>query len=707
MRLSAILRYVFCFIVISAIWPAQAQLVQEVPQETEADRLPPEEKAKASAKSSGLAEKVYSTLAELSLSLSAKQSLKILNGLKITGRYKIEVAPSYLGHYYSRRDIYNPSLVVNVADFISAHGLIFRMEPGILFDFIQFYPEYKQALKPTNGYFINKFPFTAEEAINDLKPGDYAIMSAYLNVGIGYGENWSPLDAVGVVAAGARNTGRSLKIYVFKAEDNKIRIRMMANRNKALTFNGNIGWTPHIIGVDVINKFLNRITNITKIFESRYDFNDSSALFVGDFTLNLNKDNAVDAYNSMFTKERYLAVLKAIFDPFASNEKIHDEMVQLIEPLNIIYRDDAKKIGDHSLRTVDRNFEGSTFSAGGLPYKVEAGISGIWRGEKKGSHPHIGVTRLNQDDTREKFSVSTATTELQFSAGVSRFKEKTRINRILINQTDDKWVPTKLRGLGFYIDYTDKRFYDGEGEDFIEKLQKLLPASVVDDLIKKMIAENWYTFNEMRSNVRIGGRLFLKDAAMVKYFNTPEATIKEKLIAHLEALHKKGIKLHLKRMVKDISGRCGALPSHNPKNTFQNLTHKDDVKSYYCRDIAWIAKYLSKVLYNDLTVLDAKSITTNRERYFNELGKSGLFADIGLAFMLNDMTLADLADSVYLDIKIFSNLSDIPFLYEHGTLADLELYDSIVDVMNFMTDQNPDMRLIGTTDSITTRRSND
>lgn len=635
-------------------------------------------------------------LDKITLNLSVKPTLDIFKGLGFSPRYRYKVNPSYIGTYYTRLDTYQLKVPIRPGDYLPGNTrnrkIRLDLTPGFTMDFYQQFPSGREARKPSNGYTPYRLPLSAQKAIERLKPGDLVGFQANLALLMELRQAF-PL-AHGLEARLGTHVllQGTFQAYIFKAEDELVRLRLIALREDQKSANARLGFQDpfNIFGVKILDKNLLKVAKLDKVLVAEY-LTRGQDLFMIDYVFDLNYQEAREAYDELFSRSR---MVKAVLDTSrrsTNNDVLKNKLISNLSTIHGIYIEDLEK--EETQKRIDRIFVGSNISKS-KDSGFRINLSRLFSISKDFIQRTSKLTRIRLDENSleeivEKYLITTWSRHEKMRTLFSFVRENELRQMSLIAEADENFKPIRFRGINFYNTFTDRRYRRGEHEDTLDELKMNLPEVVYNELEEHLIRRGWLEIGRLERNVRISIRHFINEEGLHLLQTIDESDIRALLIDRLHFMAENKIPF----LSKNRKGPC---TSHNHRGSIGRSLYRTQYIEIYCDDIEYITKH-SYIALNSLA--DAET----RNKSFKKLNKNALFKRLGPSFLFNLMDADSLLNSMFFDLRITAASLETPIRFLYGTSDHLDFFDSVTDIELILNDKLPDMRIPGDEESVTTR----
>jgi hypothetical protein len=661
--------------------------------------------------------RIMEKIDDANITLSVKESLKIFKGMALKLGYRYHVEPSYIGDFYTRQDTYRVSTPINPLEWFIDKNTpwVLSLEPGAEMSFWQQYDKAKDARNIENGYSPFRFPINAERARDNLKPGDLAHLKARLSLNIGAVHEWDILSSIELKAGLNYIVQGVFDVFVFRADANKIRVRLVGRRDAAKQFQANVGVNSDfsIFGVEWLDDGMVDVFQLDEVWTKLISQADQN-IFLADYTLNLDYPEVRDAYNELFAKNLMLKDYKLsespllnISNPTVKREDVVKVLISNLTKLDEIYRQDLTQ-KNYDKRRVDRNFAGSNASHDTVLKNTNFGVKYIYK--KKRST----VRRDNQMALKKMLPDGSETTEYYFfptwisrnevKGAASWYKESLFRSSNMIYIADSNYVPTEFKSIGFYYDYTDKTYKNKEHQNLVNHFHQVLPTPVYKMFDDFLIQNNIRNLQNKIKNIRISSRYFVNTLGLIaleKSFagKSPEEiqnTVRELSISHLLAVPLPSRNAGQMQALQLAKSQDGIAKCKTQMAAFQVKQSMNK----YCDDLEIITENLS-------VAVDNRYPPTLRHEKMSSLLENEMFREMGPGFLFRLIPSHKLEDTSHFEIKIYrpEQVEPLRFVYPpNEEFADRDLYETILDIQELMDSLVPDMRLDGVIDDLTTRK---
>ena len=307
-------------------------------------------------KPSNIQERVRQEVADLDISFRVNLfDVDLFEGLGISSRYRYEVEPSYIANYHTRVDRWEVNADIRAGDILDGvieSPIYLNIDRDSSIYFVRQFQSKWDALKAAP-YLLNRLPVNADRAIKYLSPGDFVSIPSEMTVAFGASTGF--LDQVDGINAEA-NLYYMLKgkflIPIFRMTDNKVRVKLIAQKSNGIGGSSEIGAELEFFGVSILDKQIKRIFELDGLELGMGKGKGSQ--FLIDYIFDLSDANAREAYNSILSSTYKFKDLE-VFREFTSNRELEIRLLSSYELADSISKDDA----DLENKRVERVFKGA------------------------------------------------------------------------------------------------------------------------------------------------------------------------------------------------------------------------------------------------------------------------------------------------------------------------------------------------------------
>ena len=506
-------------------------------------------------------------------------------------RYRYDVAPAYQSGLYTRLDRWQASVAIR--DLIP--GL--KLMPGTEIVAIRQYKSKKDALKAAPKLKLNSLPLSAENA-RAMETGSILMFSVAA-------EDFKGVDGsvnvAGPLAVGGKlgHADRGLfQVQAQKLNGNKVRLRLVATRQHAFEAEGAVR-----LKVGPVR------TNLATAGASK----GPQSLVSAEYEFDLDKPEAIQAYNSIFAKGGLRPSLR-LANPFMTTSETSREMNAHLGDVQKLAATDASESKD--ARRVSRSYESVSTSN---PIRSRKGfnlleIASFQKSTSVTSRSHL--TYVDEAGIRHE-TPSTNYESRKQTRRLFGLRNEQEIRRAsYISKTDSRG---ELTGGGEYVvtlELKDKRMGKSETEKARVKLRRLIAPSILNKLrIDPLLTQTAY------KNARV----------------YTQVVFTEKAFQWLRGLSADQITTSLTNY----------------------LTERKESTADHARSIRASSDLLAKIL-------DPMTTPEARLDIFGKLQKESLFRDAGSGYLMSLLPESQLEELVSVFIRVDATAFDKPVLATFG-----------------------------------------
>jgi hypothetical protein len=442
-----------------------------------------------------------------------KEGAEFASGLHAAVKYRYELEPSYVDNYYTRVDKWKLKTELNATQIFSgpdgALPVSLKLDSGAELMFVRQFKSQKKAavaLPCTLG----KLPFTADNVINKLEPGDFVSFPVHMNLILS-----ASIPFVQKIAAITGDThilaGGNYQVHVFRMKDNRVRLKLFAQKKRESGvriksgFNLRYGSEDEEFNLFGIKLVDNAIKGFTKMNLAELSFSkETGTLFVLDYLFDLNNDKAKEAYDLIMQSYYTFKPLQAV-SPFTNGKKMEDTILSVCSPAEVLF--EADKSLPAPQRRVDRLFEG-TNDYKRKKTKLRLDLK-LFQFDNEVAYTENRITYTDRYDQRRQYyyPVYSVTRKNELLFGLT--KEKSHYSSFALMLYDESQnTPTQFTEFGIWQENTDKRFGRNEQALLHDHLKRNLPFG----LYYKINFNDWNQ-QEVKQNVRHSLQLILHRSA--------------------------------------------------------------------------------------------------------------------------------------------------------------------------------------------------
>ncbi len=521
-------------------------------------------------------------------------------------------------------------------------------------------------------------PTSAERAMAKMKPGDFIIMQANLNVIAGGSQLLMTNPTLPIKADGFYLISGEFQLHINRAANDNFGMKMIAVRTRELGAGISFGYSPRdtlkITEVKFIGSTLKRRLEFKPI-----EIRGSKAttnLFMVDYKFNFAKEEARAVYNdlmkSVWTVKSVVLNNLQIMNPFSRRAKIQDMLLVEVAGLEALYQKEKNKAeGD---RAIDRAFMGSN-NAVSKPMFIRLGHRDIAQIAIGNAYADNYVTINDKYDRARYFYLPVVTKLSEFRAGLGFISEVAHGTGTLLFETDAKQEITSFGELSFALEYRDKKFDRDEIRGMKDFLRKRVPSELYDRI-------EWGAWADERSrtNARVTSLLVFKPGALMLAENLAYTDLRQAMIAYVKTLPK----------IESEPEDSNSDGWNRNATKFEDKFHHD----------------LNKIHENLVVVFNRDEPAKKRSNAFVNLRSNPLFGEIGPGFLVHvlkdeakknekgaEKGIEELLKHIYFESQWTAKNSD-GLSITFGPCNNRSLYKAVMYIYSVLNNRSLDLRLI-------------
>lgn len=589
----------------------------------------------------------------------------------LTGQigYSYTVTPAYVQDRHQRIDSYGLKLGAHIGQALGAGR---SAEAQISFS--QLFNRKNQALfaAPKSP---RSFPFTAETALLTLARGSAARLELATDGHIGASFMHIANTGLGTFPAqfsGAVRRGTRYIIDVYRVDQSRVRVRMVATRNM-----GSFGVKTNITPLTSLNFGLGFVDNIlNKLF--RCDLisieGEKTATnklpvdsMMVDYVFFLDSPLGENTYNRFFEKVLSMDVLNHL-RLFQTPEQFYASVWDYAQIIDDAYQKEKLEAAPQ-YRIVQREFKGRTLTDF-RKISIGSGCFKLWDVDQEVYHATTGVRSFNdQDATEDYFYLGTQKQkEFNFLFGLFDEEHSLQVNTLFRAQRENPQNPLSLKPIALSDLVLNRSFKD----------KKFLGKGTLINEIRTFRRDLEYQYPQFFSNIDWSQYVNTKQLAYSKV----EMIFDARSVALLR--QKNFSEEQLKTLLQNYIGRY---PSKNKLSTTGGGKHHDPKEGFdrFAKDTATIARRLTLIFKPGTTVEMAV-------KAFSSLRKNPLFQDVGAGFILTLLPQEQVRTLVEATLTI--GAKDTPTIEVVSKSAGMShLYKEVEHILNAINDRSFDLRL--------------
>lgn len=459
------------------------------------------EKTEPEKKQNYIERKIKNKIADLDINIGAKLfDVDVLDGLSLSMKYRYGLEPSYSANgLYTRTDKYILKLNIEPGDIIQAigdDGIIDNMPIGISLNKnaeILFARQFDSQFSGATAlpYTPWHLPLSANRALSRLKVGDFVSFKTSLNLVV-HAELLNKMfnlvssstasSVVSLFASAYYIVSGDFQVQVYRMADNKIRLRLIADRKKTkdLRLGVELNTNLSIVGINIVDDILDKVAKkiIVKSTIAELNFFKTHAdLFMLDYALNLSDPAVAKAYDAVMASgvKLNLATIR-VANPLISTDKLEERLLTDATALEDLYEKNRNL--EVKNRPVHRYFKGrDLIDTRGRDLKLGINLIRFEGGSTYTEHD-LAMVDANQITTYYRFNSHYESKTSKFLFGIFKTNVVRRMTALFLQEkVNDEIVPKKFEELAMSTTIKDKKFSNSEFNAVRTHLQQLLPPA--------------------------------------------------------------------------------------------------------------------------------------------------------------------------------------------------------------------------------------
>ena len=640
---------------------------------------------------------VSDILDDLTLEYSPDElHLSLLQGIVFGAGYKYRVEPSYRPEYFTRIDSYRFRVGAAPGDLLGNLPLRISFNRNAELVFAQQFADGPTARSPLSTYTPLMTPLSADKALG-LKVGDYVRFNTAIGLLANTGQVW-PLAGYLLRA----NTGISMllegeyQVHVFRQDGSRVRIKLIAERAREGKVQAGVSAAP-LVKMAVLSRVSNELLPLTRLVDldvwaSLAASKTDSDLFMIDYTLDLSRPEAIEAYNRIFQSEVILRDVK-ISNPLQGQFALRDRLVSSIEEVDLLARRDRNSDNP----AVIRHFKGSNYSdTQAVNFRVKLSTFEVQRSRiyRENFLTRNTINASGGDDV-SYFLLPTWNHVRDRNMLFGMLNEDMNRSADALFIADNQGKPVRFMNIGFGFDYRDARQRPSEYQQMRRKIELLLPHEAELLLAERMQGTGWLDAN-YRRNLYVSLRYFFREQAfdllVAKGYGEPAR--------HVEALTDFITTSIIEKEYTSYTDGAASFVRNNstlrasPDPVMLAAATRALVAAKWQTEIATTARRLARGFA-------AGDNIDERMDAILRLRNSAFYQPIGPAYWayLIDRSEIDLKEVMYFSLELTADdMQGIDFAW--GDPGERELYESARFIQSVLNDRSLDMREPGDLDSV-------
>jgi len=616
--------------------------------------------------------------------------LEIIDGIKTSIEYSYALEPSYVDGYYTRADKYKLTNQISPGAWFEQDTEKFpvylNLAKGDELIFVRQFKQQKKAILALPMH-PGQFPWNSERAIK-LDPGTFVSIPTNLNLTIGANATFED-GAISGRAGIYYLIGGSFDINVFIKKDNRVRIKLIPLRRKAIGANArlrtNFDYEVFKIGSgkDFVSEEINELTDrsIKKLTNGEIlalgISSEKGNLFMFDYELNLNDETARKIYDHILGSTLKFSRIRV------NDLQLKPLSTALISDLTLAdaIHDEDKELPNDSMKRVIRHFKGENKYT-----QINANIKvGFRLIDLRASHTisKSYITYFNKDNVPEYYYFVNDTTQTRNSFFFRLLKDTSVThNSFMLMRADSAGnvLPNAFSDYGMIHEFSDKYFRRDE-QNTVKGLLEINNPVMYEMVDWKHLMPT----DETQEKSRIYFLMNIGKTAFDKIRNMPI----DKIRATVEL---KVIELARQFPSYSICSKNDSYQNGRDQDQFDIALQTDDeILNCYYYEIEKIVKFLSSG-FDDR--LENKLSLEKRVYKFFDLQKSYLFKRIGPG-IINELLDKETTNLETVSEFRWSSKRVNSKTYRLGDNPHSELLESLQYTMLFLNNRSFDLRLVG------------
>ncbi len=516
------------------------------------------------------------------------------------------------------------------------------------------------------------FPFTAETALRTLARGSAARLELATDGHIGASFLHIANTGLGTFPAqfsGAIRKGTRYVIDVYRVDQSRVRVRMVATRNMG-SFGAKTSLTPLTslnFGLGFVDNVLNKLFRCDLIsIEGEKTATNKLPVdsMMVDYVFFLDSPLGENTYNRFFEKVLSMDVLNHL-RLFQTPEQFYTSVWDYAQIIDDAYQKEKLEAAPE-YRIVQREFKGRTLTDF-RKISIGSGCFKLWDVDKEVYHATTGVRSFNdQDATEDYFYLGTQKQqEFNFLFGLFDEEHSLEVNTLFRAQRENPQNPLSLKPVAISDLVLIRSFKD----------KKFLGKGTLINEIRTFRRDLEYQYPQFFSNIDWSQYVHTKQLAYSKV----EMIFDARSVALLR--QKNFSEAQLMTLLQNYIRRY---PYKNELSTTGG-GKPDDGLNRFTKDSATIARRLTLIFNHGTTVEVAV-------KAFSSLRKNPLFQDLGAGFILTLLPQEQIRSLVEATLTI--GAKDTPTIEVVSHSAGMShLYKEVEHILNTINDRSFDLRL--------------
>ncbi|MBW7875542.1 MAG: hypothetical protein H3C47_06125 [Candidatus Cloacimonetes bacterium] len=593
----------------------------------------------------------------------------LFNGVGLAAKYRYEVEPSYREEWYTRVDKWVVNTSIRPGDWLSEFELPIGLtiSNGAEMVFVRQFKSQKEALKALP-YSPKHLPVSAERALSQLNPGDFAAIPAKMNLLVS-----ANVSAGSGIFNGNLGTHYLLsgefQIQVFRLRDDRMRVKLIALRKKGQGANASVGMDFKIFGISVVDKQVKKLLdmNLAQFGIQKEEGN----LFLLDYIFDLKQDEARKAFDHLLAGTLKFKNAQ-VLNPFLDGKELHDTVLTDLTMAEALHEEDLEK--DVSKRRVDRIFKGQNdFKT--QSSRLKLGMS-LAKFENKNAYTSNQIAWFGRDGLRQDYLYPVYSHEKKRSFFFGVFKSQQVESYFALFPTDGSGQVQDFSDYGYNYELKDKTLFGYEVTQLREGLNRILPANTP-------VQYGDWEESSKRENARVKMEIFFHKEAVNHLVGMTEDQLYAKMAEYLRRLPDQ------RPPHNSESDHTRPFPGRKWSNE-KKAALKVVLDKYY--DNYWfpMIKMVEK-LARILAPTGVENYNKRVEELF-ELRKNYTYEHLGIGFLISLLPESEISKLMYMAVD-WTASGIKPFQLRLGDHKNSLLYEELQMVQNILNDRGVDLSL--------------
>lgn len=415
-------------------------------------------------------------------------------------RYHYKVQPAFVKGLHQRTDSWIGQISTDANSLILLDGTPFGVGGaiGAQATFSRLFKSKNEALtqKP---YFLNRLPWTADKALASLKEGDAVRIEMFLDMALGLGKyggtaTWSIYGSID------RSRGLRFLADVYRLKNNKVRLRLIGQRNDGVT---NMGVTAEPLrqldfGTGILSRYINKWgtchlldlgTSLANIENLPLD------TLMLDYVFQLSNPEAVAAYNKTMDALYHLRY-RELLNPWliiegrkVASERIKTDLVFAANEAERVFT--ADKTISAQARRVDRIFKGVSQTAMNTG-NAQTSCLHLWNLQLVDASSRTMIKAFDRNDipTYQIFENLQVDSKQSILFSTWEASDRTSIGALFSASSDKGQNPTSLDDVVFTLERRDKDYRYSEYLSLKNYLSAILPNKTFSQIDWTALEQN-------------------------------------------------------------------------------------------------------------------------------------------------------------------------------------------------------------------------